>query len=160
MLLTDRQTAFFSHDFSRTFFFSMEKEKILKVWISLFSEKVSISFAKVALILFSMLFFVLFCFFFLFFHVLRLFCSFLFFIKNTRDKRDNVNFLLLVTQIYELSQKYDYPLLIVPDLICFSKYEISIHRCIIISKILFETKRTNTASIFAWLFQTDQIVTF
>ena len=42
MLLTDRQTAFFSHDFSRTFFFSMEKEKILKVNIAIFGEGIDI----------------------------------------------------------------------------------------------------------------------
>ena len=67
-----------------------------------------------------------FCFF--FFDVLSFFCSFLFFIRTTRGKRDGVNFLLPVTQISEVSQKYDYLLLIAPALIRFSKYEISIHR--------------------------------
>ena len=52
-----------------------------------------------------------------FFHALSFFCSFLFFIGNTRDNRASVTFLLLVTQISELSQKYDYPLLIVFALI-------------------------------------------
>ena len=54
---------------------------------------------------------------FFFFDALSFFCSFLFFIGNTRENRASVTFLLLVTQISELSQKYDYPLLIVPALI-------------------------------------------
>ena len=43
----------------------------------------------------------------------------LFFIRNIRDKRDSVNYLLLVTRMSKLSQKYNYPLLIVPALIRF-----------------------------------------
>ena len=50
---------------------------------------------------------------------ISIFCSFLFFIRNTRDEHDSVIFLLLVAQVSELSQKYDYPLLIVPVLINF-----------------------------------------
>ena len=64
----------------------------------------------------------------IFFHVFNFFCSFLFLIRNTRDRSDSVNFWLLATRMSELSQKYDYPLLIVPDLIRFFKYKISIHK--------------------------------
>ena len=35
------------------------------------------------------------------------------FVRNTHDRRGSVIFLLLVTRLSELSQKYDYPLLIV-----------------------------------------------
>ena len=47
---------------------------------------------------------------------------------DIRDTRDSVNVLLLVTRMSELSQKYDYPLLIVPALIKFFKYEVSFRR--------------------------------
>ena len=74
--------------------------------------------ANVTLILCSMFFF----------PVLSFFCSFLFFIRNTRDRHDRATFLHLATQISELSQKYDCPLIIVPALIRFFKNKISMHR--------------------------------
>ena len=58
----------------------------------------------------------------------------------------------MANQISELSQKYDYSLLMTPALIRLFKYEISIHRWIIISKMLFETKQSITVSIFVRLF--------
>ena len=61
----------------------------------------------------------------MFFYVFAFFCSFFIIIRNTRDRRD---FWLLVTQMSKLSQKYDYSLLVVPALVKFFKYEISIHR--------------------------------
>ena len=95
----------------------------------------------------------------MFFNVLIFFYSFLFFIRNTRDRSDSVHF-FLVTQISELSQTYAYPLLMVSALIRFFKYEISIHSKDNISKLLFENEQSNTVSDFARLFQTDQIAVF
>ena len=96
----------------------------------------------------------------MFFYVLSFFYSFLFFIRNTRDRSDRVHFFFLVTQISELSQTYAYPLLMVSALIRFFKYEISINSKDNISKILIETQQSNTVSDFARLFQTYQIAVF
>ena len=60
----------------------------------------------------------------------------------------------------ELFQKYDYPLLVFPASIRFFKYEISIHRKDNHLKDTIETQQSNTVSIFARSFQTDQIVIF
>ena len=60
----------------------------------------------------------------------------------------------------ELSQKCDYPSLILPDLIRCFKSEFLSTVWIIISKILFETQQSDAVSTFAQLFQTDQIVIF
>ena len=127
-----------------TFFFSSWRKKAdsksvnIASFAALTEEDIDIIRQR-GLILFSMSFSL---------HVLSFFCFFLFFIRNTRDRGDSVNFLLLVTRMSELSKKYDYPLLIVPALSRFFKYDISSTRQIIILKILFETQKSNTVSIF------------